>query len=407
MPGQGGHVTGGPYGALVAGFSQNHDAAAFSDFPNGFQVIGSSGTIKAPASGGFLFLAVNDINGSWDNSGAFTVTIDCQVGVPCITAPSDGASPQSQFAAISGTGTPGDKLNVLVAGAPVGTVTVDSEGNWEALPYVAPFGSSVTIQVQDQSSFNSSNTITVHPYVAPPPGIVGPAITFTRLLPLRKADIFVTADPSSAQVWFYGPTFTHTALYLGGDADGTPWVAEAVTSTEAEANIFGQVRSVPLEHSLAWNGAVTMTAWHPRLPLTGATRSAIVTWAQNITIQGLPYGNIASMSSEVLAADALWAIESVTPTPAILTRFNGFLTLLNSAKNSTTSFVCSTLVWRAYWEGTAHTLDISTPNNITATPGSVLGNLPTPFRDAFIAQLASVFVVPQTFVTSPKLSQVF
>jgi hypothetical protein len=113
------------------------------------------------------------------------------------------------------------------------------------------------------------------------------------------------------------------------------------------------------------------------------------------------------MSAEVLAADTLFAIESVTPTPALLTRLNGFLSLLNSAKNSTTSFICSTLVWRAYWEGTGHTLDISKPNNITASPGSILGNLPTPFRSAFIAQLATVFVLPQTFATSPKLSQIF
>ncbi len=335
--------------------------------------------------------------------------IPCQGIGPCITSPANNASPQSQFAAISGTGTAGDTLNVIVNGAPVGTVVVDSEGNWEALPYVAPFGPSVTIQVQDQTNFDSSNTITVHPLLVSPPGIVGPAISYTQLLPLRKADIFITADPSSAQIWFYGPTYTHTALYLGGDSEGTPWVAEAVTSTEAEANIFGQVRSVPLEHSLAWNGALTMTAFRPApaLALPGATRAAIVAWVQNITIQGLPYGNIASMSTEVLAADALFAIESVTPTPALLTRFNGFLTLLNSAKNSTTSFICSTLVWRAYWEGTGHSLDISTPNNMTAAPGSVLGNLPTPFRSAFINQLGSVFVVPQTFATSPKLSQVF
>lgn len=358
-----------------------------------------------------------------DQPGQYQVIASCALGQTCtpssvtftetagpsITTPSDGASPQSQFVAISGKGIPGDELNVLVAGAPVGQVVVDSEGNWEALPYVAPFGPSVTIQVQDESNFDLSNMIAVHPYVAPPLGIVGPAINYTRLLPLRKADIFVTADPSSAQVWFYGATYTHTALYLGGDADGTPWIAEAVTSTEAEANIFGQVRSVPLEHSLAWNGALTMTAWHPipALSLPGATRSAIVAWAQNVTMQGLPYGNIASMSSEVLAADALFAVQSLTPTPALLTRFNGFLSLLNSAKNSITSFICSTLVWRAYWEGTGHSLDISTPNNITATPGSVLGNLPTPFRSAFIAQLASVFLVPQTFATSPKMSQVF
>jgi hypothetical protein len=36
--------------------------------------VGSSGTIVAPASGGYLFLAVNDLN-LIDNDGSFDVTI--------------------------------------------------------------------------------------------------------------------------------------------------------------------------------------------------------------------------------------------------------------------------------------------------------------------------------------------
>jgi hypothetical protein len=82
---------------------------------------------------------------------------------PCITSPSDGASPRSQFVAIAGTGTIGNTLDVLVSGISVGKVKVDSEGNWEALPYVSVYGSSVTIQVQDQTSSDTSNTITVRP----------------------------------------------------------------------------------------------------------------------------------------------------------------------------------------------------------------------------------------------------
>ena len=124
-------------------------------------------------------------------------------GIPCITSPASGVSPQSQFVVLTGTGTAHDLLNVLANGNPVGggPVVVDSEGNWEALAYVAPFGHSVTIQVQDTTSFDSSNTITVHPLTLPPllsggAQAFGPAISYTRLLPLRKADIFVTADPT-------------------------------------------------------------------------------------------------------------------------------------------------------------------------------------------------------------------
>ena len=117
-------------------------------------------------------------------------------GIPCITSPASGVSPQSQFVVLTGTGTAHDLLNVLANGNPVGggPVVVDSEGNWEALAYVAPFGHSVTIQVQDTTNFDSSNTITVHPLTLPPllsggAQAFGPAISYTRLLPLRKADI--------------------------------------------------------------------------------------------------------------------------------------------------------------------------------------------------------------------------
>jgi S1-C subfamily serine protease len=67
-----------PYGALVAGFSQTldptRDLPDVPDFPSGFVLVGSSGTVVAPAGGGYLFLAVNDYIVS-DNSGSFDVEI--------------------------------------------------------------------------------------------------------------------------------------------------------------------------------------------------------------------------------------------------------------------------------------------------------------------------------------------
>lgn len=77
---------------------------------------------------------------AYTNNNPGTWSGGCQV---CITSPSDGASPRSQFVALSGTGTAGDTLSVLVGGVSVGQVAVDSEGNWEALPYVSLYGSRV------------------------------------------------------------------------------------------------------------------------------------------------------------------------------------------------------------------------------------------------------------------------
>ena len=72
--GFGGHMS-GPYGALVAGFSANPAPKGLSDFPGGFQLVGSTGTILVPPGGGFLFLAVNDIDNTTNNAGHFTAVI--------------------------------------------------------------------------------------------------------------------------------------------------------------------------------------------------------------------------------------------------------------------------------------------------------------------------------------------
>jgi len=333
-------------------------------------------------------------------AGTWTIS-SCPVSAPCIMTPSSGASPQSQFVALSGTGTAGDKLDVLIVGLPTGQVQVDSEGNWEALAYVSPFGSSVTIQVQDQTSSNFSNSITVHPSLAAfLPGPPVPANLLTALLPLRTADIFVAASNTSPQYVLYGPKYTHTALYLGGDSNGTPLIAEAVTAAEAGPLIgtAGQVRSIPLDQSMVWTQSNRISAWHPLTALSGATRSAIVTWAQNITTQGLPYWSTADFGL-IPAADTLFEYGGEVLSP----RVNFFLGDLNALKNSTSAFICSTLVWRAYYEGTSHTLDLSNPNLLSAQPGSLMAS----YDPAFIAQLAKVFVVPETFARSPLLMQIF
>ncbi len=350
--------------------------------------------------------------------GTSAVSCGCPRGVtsasPCISSPMDGAKPQSQFVAVSGTGTPNDTLDVLVAGASVGQVQVDSEGNWEALPYVSLYGSSVTVQVQDQTSANSSNTITIHPSPAAfLPGPSSPVNSLTALLPLRKADILVTASNTSPQYVLYGPNYTHAALYLGGDSNGngTPLIAEAITATEAGSSIgtAGQVRSIPLDQSLAWTQSKRISAWRPKpaFALPEATRNAIITWAQTKTSQGLPYWTNGDFGLIAAAAKLYGSAPTSLLVPAYLNKIYTLTT-------STSTFICSTLVWRAYYEGTVHTLDISQPNLMDAQPGSLLET----FSPGFMHLLAqppagctgcdgSVLIVPETFVRSPFLSQIF
>jgi hypothetical protein len=68
------YVANAPYGALVAGFSQKPNPALLTDFPAGFSRVGKSGTVVAPTEGGYLFLAVNDLDLT-DNEGSFVADV--------------------------------------------------------------------------------------------------------------------------------------------------------------------------------------------------------------------------------------------------------------------------------------------------------------------------------------------
>jgi hypothetical protein len=86
----------------------------------------------------------------------------------------------------------------------------------------------------------------------------------------------------------------------------------------------------------------------------------------------------------------------------VLRPFNLFLSELNDLKYSTSKVICSTLVWRAYYEGTGHAVDLSNPNLMTPQFGSLAG-----FTLAFLSQLKPVVIVPQTLAVSPQLSPIF
>ena len=75
----GGQLNGKPYGALVAGFAPTQTGGD----PSSFFLVGSSSTFTAQTSG-YLYLAVNDINNSYDNNGFFSASIT--VGGPTIAS---------------------------------------------------------------------------------------------------------------------------------------------------------------------------------------------------------------------------------------------------------------------------------------------------------------------------------
>jgi hypothetical protein len=75
-------LPGARYGILTAGFSLKAKPTSYSDFPGGFQTVGTMRDLTAPATGGYLFFSVNDIQGfatRSDNHGSYSVELTATV----------------------------------------------------------------------------------------------------------------------------------------------------------------------------------------------------------------------------------------------------------------------------------------------------------------------------------------
>ena len=316
----------------------------------------------------------------------------------CITKPSDGSSPQSQFVSLSGIGSPGHALDVILNGVTIGNVRVDAEGAWEALPYLQIFSSAtISIQVHDQTTGELSNTISVNrsggPFIEPPPVPVS-------FLPLRHGDILVSSSISSLEYLLYGPNYTHSAIFVGGDINGTPLVAEAIiTSKTPLGTITGTTQIARLESSDIWNGVNRVAAFTGRDPeLSGLYRDSIVDYAKEKSASpGLPYWSFSQVFMPVSAAYPLFLCCSSSST------YTRLLAQMEANKNLESAFECATLVWRAYLEGTYNSVDLSVSNNMTAAPLTLF----SVFSNEYMDQIRPHWIVPETFVRSPFLKQVF
>ena len=321
---------------------------------------------------------------------------NCQLTTgPCITSPPDGSHPVSTYVVLSGVGTAFSDIDIIRDGSIVASAGVDPEGTWEKVLQVGA-GPHVMRVGYTGNPASVSPPITINNVGATTSSFI-PSSTFEKM---RTADAILAFDPSSAQVYAYGPNYSHTALYLGGDPNGAPLIAEAVTPDEAGA--FGQVRTVTLEQSTVYT-----TDWradvYRRGDLSAAERAAVAAWAAGVTAQGLPYFNVSyDLVGPFGIAAALWDFNRHVPINTV--RFNSVLAVyINNEKIRTDKFICSTLVWRSIFEGTGHRVDVSLPNNIAVSPQSFLGRWSDP---AFINALRPYFVFPDTIALSGKLGLV-
>ena len=333
--------------------------------------------------------------GAYGYGSVFELSPSCSSGPPQILTPSDGAAPRSVYVVLTGCGHPGDDINIFSDGSQLatGNITVESDGYWEAV--VKPGYGQHQLMAQDTSGYSDPVTVNMSYHSVTP--IKDPS----PFLYMRKADILVTSSAGSPQTWIYGANYTHAALYMGGASDGTPLIAEAVTASESFGQ--GQVRTVALDRSTVYAGYPNRIAvFRPiqTLALTRAQRDSIVSWAQSTTGMGLPYWNVPTdMGIPIATAWLSWP----PTTPRKLLVLNAMLALLTHNETSTSKYICSTLVWQAYLNGTGGALDLSQPNLMSAAPGSILANYTDPL---FMSILADHFIVPETFVRSPKLHQI-
>lgn len=398
--------------APVAGAGMQIEDDAASPFTatiqafNGSTLLGTVtelGTDSTRADGSAIFIGVlssstnitSIVVSTQDSSGALGALLvnnlsiktgGCQVSTtPCIGSPSDGATPQSSYLALSGTGTPQYQVEVLLDSTIATATEVDAEGNWETVIMDGPGVHTIQVQYPDGPLSPSISVTNAGPF---PPPLVSPTVFEA----MRVADVILTVDPNSRQIYLYGSTFSHAALFLGGDRQGTPLIAEAVPGKEAGA--LGEVRAAPLEMSTVYTGGRKVNLFRTVAPLTDSQRASIASWAQSITSGGLPYFNIfVDLISPFSKASFWWKLNNQA-------KLNQALQNIDREKTRADKFICSTLVWQAYLAGTGGSIDISTPNNST-----IKGFL-SEFADGpFVNATRPYWVFPDTLANSPLLYQ--
>ncbi|MBK9944769.1 MAG: SH3 domain-containing protein [Kouleothrix sp.] len=161
-------IDGKPAGTAKAGADGKWSLDATLDTPGDHQVLAQAlddkGTIAAESAGQII------------NIGAPAVAI----AAPTINAP-DGPITSSPFT-LSGTGTPGAQLEIIVDGQPAGTVTVGPDGTW-SLPISLPDGEhAVSARAVDAAgkelAASSPITLTFGGAAAPVAGGATPVIGF-------------------------------------------------------------------------------------------------------------------------------------------------------------------------------------------------------------------------------------
>lgn len=306
-----------------------------------------------------------------------------------IETPRDGARPASAYIGIQGTGPAGSAVELLDASKPVRTVRPEADGHFECVLHLSPGRHRIKARLAANGSPFTSIEVTM-PANSPAP-IRGAPYEL-----LQTADILLSHTPGSEQEELDAARYTHAALYLGPDAEGTPMVAEAVTMERTAAG--NPLGALPLERTLIWRGGAAVDIYRLRDPLPFAQRDRIAEWARRRVTEDSAFWSVTEDFGALFRAWLLW--DQQRDQPRDKAEFNRTLEKMAALKVSPDRLNCSTLVWQAYWQATKRHIDLSIPNRVTF--GGLSGRMST----RFLNRLRPYLVLPDTFALTGKLYKV-
>ena len=327
----------------------------------------------------------------WDELWLLVVVtvIPCRGGGLRILAPHDHSEPRSGYVGLKGSGPALTALQIWDGNRFIRDIPTRASGHFDCVLRLDPGEHQIFVRT---GGTGESSAQGIHIRVRPFPEPAG-AQEYEKL---QQADILLSQTPGSEQVQLYGAAYTHAALYLGPDEDGTPLIAEAATPEQEDFK--DRIGALPIEETLnVLRGGVAHVY---RLPgeLSDPERDQIIDWTLRTLSGRVAFWSMTEDLGPFFRAWLLW--DPGRDQPRNQQEFDRVLDELRALRSATDRLNCTTLVYQAYWRGTNGRVDLSTPNRVNF--GGSVGKM----SHRFLERLRRDFMVPDTLALSGKLVRV-